>query len=226
MAMQTCLADLVLLVNKNLLQQVVKMHYVNHLKSEAASAWHYMATLMLTTRSGSIVAQGYVIDLAAGLPAKMGISLEVEVKADDEQPVVNDSMDISIRGPVHSGEGIYEDQSTLLRVAYKQVKATIAGNFSEVATAQVCSAQTSSTSNNTQSGDLEAMIWHEYEQAITAAEVGRVIPVTTPNIYVIQPADLTDQATTIITSEDRISVQEWPDAQRADAAWAPWFDYF
>jgi hypothetical protein len=38
------------------------------------------------------VVQGYVIDLAAGLPAKMGISLEVEVKADDEQPVSNDSM--------------------------------------------------------------------------------------------------------------------------------------
>jgi hypothetical protein len=84
-----------------------------------------------------IVVQGYVIDLAAGLPAKTGTSLEVGVKADDEQPVVNDSMDISIRGPVHSGEGINEDTSTVLRVAYKRVKATIAGNFSEDATAQV-----------------------------------------------------------------------------------------
>jgi hypothetical protein len=101
-----------------------------------------------------IVAQGYVIDLAAGLPAKMGISLEVEVKADDEQPVDNDSMDVSIRGPVHSGDGINEDQSAVLRVANKQAKATIAGNFSEDATAQECSTQSSSTSINNQGGDL------------------------------------------------------------------------
>jgi hypothetical protein len=61
---------------------------------------------------------------------------------------------------------------------------------------------------------------------VTAAEVDSVIPVTTPRVYVIQPANLTDQATTIITSLDSISVKEWSDAQRADAAWAPWLDYF
>jgi hypothetical protein len=70
------------------------------------------------------------------------------------------------------------------------------------------------------------MVWHEYEQAVAAAEVDSVIPVTTPRIYVIQPANLTDQATTIITSLDSISVKEWSAAERADAAWAPWFDYF
>eukprot|EP00953_Heterococcus_sp_UTEX-ZZ885_P010115 5908-Heterococcus_DN1.PRE.1 len=130
-------------------------------------------------------------------------------------------MDICIRGPVHSGEGINEDQPTVLRVAYKQVKATIASNFSEDATAQVCSTQSSSTSINNQGSDLETMVWHEYEQAVTAAEVDSVIPVTTPRIYVIQPANLTAQATTNITSLDCISVQEWSNAQRADAAWAP-----
>jgi hypothetical protein len=30
-----------------------------------------------------VVIQGYVIDLAAGLPAKMGISSEAEVKSDE-----------------------------------------------------------------------------------------------------------------------------------------------
>jgi hypothetical protein len=107
-----------------------------------------------------------------------------------------------------------------------EVKATIAGNFSEDALAQVCSTQSSSISINNQGGDLETMVWHEYEQAVTAAEGDSVIPVTTPRIYVIQPADLTDQATSIITSLNSISVKEWSDAQRADAAWAPWFDYF
>jgi hypothetical protein len=172
------------------------------------------------------VVQGYVIALAAGLPAKMGLSLEVQVTADDEQPVINDSIDISIRGPVHSGDGLNEDQSTLLRAAYKQLTAATAGNVSEDATVQVCSAQTSNTSISTQGGDLESMIWHEYEQTITAAEVSSIILVTAPRVYVIQPANLIDQATTIITSLDSISVKEWSDAQRADAAWAPCFDYF
>jgi Integrase zinc binding domain len=156
---------------------------------------------------------------------RWGLSLEAQVKADDEQPVINDGIDISIRGPVHSGVEINEDQSTLLIAAYKQLTATTAGSFIEDATAQVCSAQTSSTSINTQGGDLEPMIWHEYEQNITAAEVDTIIPVTTPRVYVIQPANLTDQATTIITSMDS-SVMEWSDAQRVDAAWTPWFDYF
>jgi Integrase zinc binding domain len=44
--------------------------------------------------------------------------------------------------------------------------------------------------------------------------------------YVIQPANLTDKATVIITNLESISVKEWSDAQRSDAAWAPWFDYF
>jgi hypothetical protein len=57
------------------------------------------------------------------------------------------------------------------------------------------------------------MVWHEYEQAIAAAEVDSVIPVTTPRVYVIQPATLTDQATPIITILDNISVQELSDAQ-------------
>jgi hypothetical protein len=173
------------------------------------------------------VVQGYVIDLAAGLPAKMGIQLAIEVKTDDEQPIVDNTMDISIRGPVHSGDGVNEEQSKLIRAAYEQLKSTIISDFSEDATAQVCSTTLgTNTIGDLQNKDMEVMIWHAYEQTSTVAQDNDTEAVTTPKVYVIQPANLTDKATVIITNLESISVKEWSDAQRTDSAWAPWFDYF
>jgi Integrase zinc binding domain len=161
----------------------------------------------------------------------MGISLAVEVKTDDEQPIVDNTMDISIGGPVHSGDGVNEEQSRLIRAAYEQLKSTIISDFSEDATAQVCSTTlTTNTISNLQNKDMEIMIWHAYEHASTVAQENDTeavtTPIVTPRVYVIQPANLTDNATATITNLDSISVKEWSDAQRSDTAWAPWFDYF
>ena len=73
---------------------------------------------------------------------------------------------------------------------------------------------------------MEVLIWHAYEETSTVTQVVDTDAVTTPKVYVIQPANLTDKATVIITNLDSISVQAWSDAQRTDSAWAPWFDYF
>jgi hypothetical protein len=134
------------------------------------------------------VVQGYVIDLAAGLPAKMGISLAVEVKTDDEQPIVDNTMDISIRGPVHSGDGVNEEQSRLIRAAYEQLKSNIISDFSDDATAQVCSTTlNTNTISNLQNKYMEVMIWHAYEHTGTVAQENDTEAVTTPKVYSLCP---------------------------------------
>jgi hypothetical protein len=97
------------------------------------------------------------------------------------------------------------EQSTLVRAAYTQLKATIAGAFCEDATAQVCSSRVSDKVNNTQGGDLSVVMWHEYEQTIAGTPVDSVELVAAPTVYVIQLNILQRQLLIIIVWTTSVS---------------------
>jgi hypothetical protein len=144
-----------------------------------------------------VVIQGYVIDLAADLPAKMGISLEAEVKSDDEQPIVDSSIDISVRGPVHSGDGVKEDQSILIRAAYRDFRSSTTYDANDDATAQVCSTVEGTVATNAQSKDLETVLWQAYKHE------------TAPVMCAIQPQACAATAAADVIAPEGFSMQQW-----------------
>jgi hypothetical protein len=85
----------------------------------------------LTVRSTRFaVVDGYVIDLAAGPPAKMAlvISNGNDSANDLDLVVVHKGVkahDICLRGPVHAGDGVQEEQSGTFRavMAHRRLRA-------------------------------------------------------------------------------------------------------
>jgi RNase H-like domain found in reverse transcriptase len=186
----------------------------------------------LTVRSTRFaVVDGYVIDLAAGPPAKIALVITNgnDSANDMDLVVVHKGVkahDISLRGPVHAGDGVHEEQSSTFRAVYQYLQSQTKNSFSEDATAQVCIALSHraaqlAISATAQTDDLVGIAWHTY--GVSESQLGEASVMVNKAGVVREPSSVSiEQLDNIFLN---ISVAQWAAAQRADAALAPWFDF-